>query len=670
MSNAPHASPTCPTAPPSPHRPDYGSARRRWARGRWLLAVVGVLVVAAASAGWWAAGRGYKTSALRRLFPSDPRYMGKPQVLLASPGDQESGVMPDAYVRAEFSKPNGRGVDPATLPGAVLLLKGNARERVPAMVNTDAVGSVIVLRPERPLEFNALYTFEVLPALRDEAGAAFEHYTATFSTAGGDAYSDFPAAGQKVDQPATAGQWYTGVTFGPDGKLYASTLAGQVVRFDVAADGNLSAPKTISTVLARNGGPRIMTGITFDPASTADRLVAYVAHGTFPFDAVPGNAPARSKAGTPHGLSNKVIPDWSGKVSRLSGPNLEHYEDVIVGLPRARHDHTTGQIVFGTDGAMYFGQASNTAMGAPDREWGYRPERLLTACVMRVDPAALAGRHGPLNVQTAEGGDYDPFAPGAPLTIYATGTRNCYDLLWHSSGRLYATLNGSARGGNTPSTPAGGAAHARRLDEAATGPYAGPAVPGLQQVGTQNDYLLRLEGGGFYGHPNPTRAEYVMNGGNPTARPDPCEVAEYPVGTPPDRNWRRPAHDFGKNLSPNGLVEYTGAAFPALRGKLLAVRFSGGKDVVALTPDEATGDVRETISGLDGFTHFHDPVDLCQSPTTGFLYVAEHTGKKITLVRPAAGDGVSHRAIRVDTSAPAGLPGVPQTPVVSAPTGQ
>ena len=34
---------------------------------------------------------------------------------------------------------------------------------------------------------------------------------------------------------------------------------------------------------------------------------------------------------------------------------------------------------------------------------------------------------------------------------------------------------------------------------------------------TQNDYLLRVEKGGYYGHPNPARAEYVLNGGNPTA---------------------------------------------------------------------------------------------------------------------------------------------------------
>ncbi|MDB5294986.1 MAG: hypothetical protein JWO31_969 [Phycisphaerales bacterium] len=665
-----------PGTPPaaSRHRPDYGRigpVRRLWAsRRRVALVAAALLVAVALAAGVWAKGRGYKTDLFARLFPDSVKYLKKPTVVAVRPADYEGGVPPDAFIAADVNLPNpGKVIDRATLDGAVFLLKGNARERVEAVVNTSGGGDAIVIRPTRPLELNALYTFEVLPALKDTGGAGFEHFSSTFSTAAGTVYTEFPAAATKVELPASAGQWWTGVTFGPDGRLYASTLAGQVGRFDVASDGTLSNLKLISTVLAASRGPRIMTGITFDPASTPDHLVAYVAHGTFPFDRVPEGAPSRSKAGTPHGLSNKVIPDWSGKISRLSGPDLEKYEDVVVGLPRARHDHTTGQISFGPDKAMYFAQASNTAMGQPDHEWGYRPERLLTGCLMRVDPSALAAGRPPLDVQTEEVDPasgrkpYDPFAPAAPLTIVATGTRNCYDLVWHSNGRLYATLNGSARGGNTP---AGGASPARRFDAATAGPYAGPVVPGLAGVGTQNDYLLRIEPGGYYGHPNPTRAEFVMNGGNPTAGKDPFEVAEYPVGTLPDRNWRRPAFDFGKNLSPCGAAEYTGDAFPALKGKILVVRFSGGKDVVALTPGD-NGDVAEVVTGLDGFTTFHDPVDLCVAPATGFVYVAEHTGKKITLLRPAA-DPVSKRAIRNVMAGPGdAAPARPSLPMVRTP---
>jgi glucose/arabinose dehydrogenase len=645
------------------HRPDYGASRRgvrRWFRGHLALTIAMALLIAAGGFAWWAQGRGYKTAMFAYFFPDDPKFLKKPTIFAVRPADRDDGIEPDAFIAADVTLPNpGKVIDRATLDGGVQLLKGNGREKVPAMVNTTGGGDAIVLKPLKPLELNALYFFEVLPALKDTGGAPFEHFVSTFTTAAGSVYSEYPIAAEKLPQTASSGQWYTGVTFGPDGKLYASTLAGQIVRFAVAKDGALSSPQMITTVLARNQGPRICTGITFDPSSTANNLIVYMAHGVFPYDRTGEGTPTKT-SGTPHGLSKKVIPEWSGKISRLSGPNLENYQDVIIGLPRARHDHTTGQISFGRDGAMYFGQASNTAMGEPDHEWGFRPERLLTACVMRVDMKALEARGLPLNVQTEEGGNYDPFAPGAPLTIFADGTRNCYDLLFHSNGRFYATCNGSARGGNCPATPPGGHSNARRFDVAA-GPYNGGEVPGLQKVGTQNDYLFRLEQGAYYGHPNPMRAEFVMNGGNPTAGKDPCEVAEYPVGVQPDRNWHRPAYDFNKNLAPCGMMEYTGDAFAALKGKILCVRFSGGKDIIALTPDEQTGDIREFIVGIDGFTHFFDPVDLCQSPKTGFIYVAEHTGKQITLVRPIA-DGVSKRVVRQDVTPP----GTPkQEPIVS-----
>src|SRR6185503_6008982 len=123
-------------------------------------------------------------------------------------------------------------------------------------------------------------------------------------------------------------------------------------------------------------------------------------------------------------------------------------------------------------------------------------------------------------------------APDAALTIYATGVRVGYDMLWHSNGHLYTAINGSAQGGNTPGTPP---------------EYKGMTpIAGIRNVDeTQPDLLLKLEKGGYYGHPNPIRGEYVLNGGNPTEGKDPLEVTKYPVGTMPDKNWRHPAYNFG-----------------------------------------------------------------------------------------------------------------------------
>jgi hypothetical protein len=126
-------------------------------------------------------------------------------------------------------------------------------------------------------------------------------------------------------------------------------------------------------------------------------------------------------------------------------------------------------------------------------------------------------------------------------------------------------------------------------------------------------------------------------GGNPTAGPDPVEIARYPVGTMPDSHWRLPAMEFGRNLAPCGIIEYHGSGPTAiLNGAMLVCRYSGGKDICAIVPN-ADGSIREMITGIDGLTRLADPLDLTQHPATGNLYVAEFGGKKLTLVRAKPG---------------------------------
>ncbi|MEO6437384.1 MAG: fibronectin type III domain-containing protein, partial [Tepidisphaeraceae bacterium] len=155
----------------------------------------------------------------------------------------------------------------------------------------------------------------------------------------------------------------------------------------------------------------------------------------------------------------------------------------------------------------------------------------------------------------------------------------------------------------------------------------------------QNDYLYNVVQGGYYGHPNPSRYEYVLNGGNPTSSTDPEQVTSYPVGTLPDRNYRGAAFDFGGKRSPNGVIEYKSNAFGgALAGKLLVVRYSGGDDIIILTPD-ANGNIVASQTGAPGMTAFNNPLDLIEDTLNGNLYVAELGGSQITLLRPVGGGG-------------------------------
>ena len=537
-------------------------------------------------------------------------------VLLTRPGDGEKDVLPNAFISADLNA--GHAIDPGTLTNeSVRLFRVKDNEPIPADVNTSGAGDAIVLQPQQMLEPRTAYRFEVTKKVRDRGGLELMPYVMTFTTGGGDALKGFPVAFEKVELPVE-NEHVTSLAIGPDGRLYAASGSGHIIRFDVQPDGMLAGKQVIATLVQHNKGPRLITGICFDPAATKENPVLWVSHGQF----------LLNQRGE---MSSEGYDDWTGKITRLSGKDLAEYRDVIVNLPRSWRDHLNNQIAFGPDGALYWSQGSHTAMGAPDSKWGHRTERLLSAAILRADVKAIGEKT--VDVKTDEGGKYDPFAAGAPVTIYASGVRVAYDMLWHSNGNLYAATNGSAMGGSVPGTPDGIAP--KRIDEEKFGAYDGERVPSLIGLAeTQDDRLLKVDRGAYYGHPNPMRGEYVLDGGNPTSNKDPLEIESYPRGTKPDRNLHLPVYSFGKHISPNGLLEYKGNVFGgALRGKILVTRFSGGKDILVLVPD-AKGGISETLSGIAGLTQFQDPLDLAQDESTGRIYVAEFRGEKLALLRP------------------------------------
>jgi glucose/arabinose dehydrogenase len=543
--------------------------------------------------------------------------VNRPSVTFTRPANGESSVLPNSFVSCDVNLPNpGHGIDAETMNSqSIRLTRARDGKSIAARFNTSGAGDAIVCQPIDLLEPSTQYTFEVTGTLSDTSGSHFAPFKMTFTTAAGSASSEFPVAFEKVLMPDTKvlipgtdrPSAYTALTIGPDGKLYAATFDGRIFRFAIARDGALADRETISTVQAANHGPRLITGITFDPHSTASNPTLWVSHGQMAIN-----------QGRIEGAD-----DWTGKISTIAGPNLSDYHDVVVGLPRAYKDHLNFQMAFGPDGALYFCQGSDTSTGAPDKKWNFRAEHMLTAACLRLEPKLIA--NAPLDVKTEDGGSYDPAAPGAPLTIYATGVRCGFDLLWHSNGNLYCGMNGGAAGGNTPA-----------------GPNC-PAITNIQE--TTEDLLLRIEKDRYYGHPNPTRNQFVLMGGNPTSGVDPQEITEYPVGTMPEKNWQPPAYDFGKSVSPNGLLEYRGDLFNgALDHKILVTRYSGGKDIIVLTPGP-DGNITEAITGIDGFTQFSDPLDLAEDLKSGNIYVAEYGGRQITLLRPRDG-ATSHRVFR------------------------
>ncbi|WP_407344421.1 kelch repeat-containing protein [Pengzhenrongella phosphoraccumulans] len=536
-----------------------------------------------------------------------------PRVAAVTPVNLTTGAATDLSVTAGLAVTAG-GIDATTLTRSTARLTvASDGSSVPAGVNTSGGGDVIVLTPDAPLTTGTTYRFDVTSGVRDVAGNAFQPWSSVFTVGTANGGTGIPGvAFAQTTTPAT-GFMFTSLTMGPDGFLYAATLDGYLLRYPVAADGSLGAGVRIDTVRTHAGGARTIIGLAFDPASTAASPILWLTEN-------------RQYVGTAD------VPNWTSKIVRLSGPNLANAEDVVVGLPRSARDHETNSLAF-KDGLLYITQGSNSAMGAPDLAWGMREEGLLSAAVLRLDPSKLPATL-PLDVKTAEGGTYDPFAPSAALTLYATGVRNAYDLVWHSNGKLYVPTNGSARGGNIPAAPTTPPAQcARRSD----GPWTGPANPGVTNNPVdETDWVFRVAQGGYYGHPNAARCEWVFNGGNPTAAADPFETTAYPVGVAPDRNYRAAdVFDAGLHASANGVVEYRGTAFGgALTGKLVVVRYSASQDLMVLDPGGVDGMIVSRTLGVTGFKGFNQPLDIAQHVPSGNLYVTELGAQRITRLVP------------------------------------
>ena len=154
-------------------------------------------------------------------------------------------------------------------------------------------------------------------ACTDVTGKPFAPYSIVFTTGSGGGTGG-PVAFDKVVGVAT-GASFTTVVKGPDGRLYAGTLDGDIYRFPINADG------TLGTADGHQHGPR----------------------RTPPRSACPARRPARSSGwrstrrprrprrscGSPTTTSTSArsnVPDWSGRIGRLTGADLGTYTSEVV----------------------------------------------------------------------------------------------------------------------------------------------------------------------------------------------------------------------------------------------------------------------------------------------------------------------------------------------------
>ncbi|TGO06704.1 Fibronectin type III domain protein [Serinibacter arcticus] len=563
----------------------------------------------------------------------------------------------------------GFGVDDATMPGNVQLFRVSDGSAVAGSVNTSGGNDTINFAPAEPLAPRTAYRFTVSNGVKDRLGNAWVPFESVFTTGAGvvdPGSSEFKPltniAFEKVELPIGDGKYWASFVFGPDGKLYGSTIGQGLFRFTVNTDGTLTNMENLGYAGIA------MIGLLFDQSSTAGDLKLWVTN-------------------TSPNVSNEQN-QWASGISQLTGANLQNRKQVFTEMPRSQSDHLTNSMIYGPGGDIYVLQGSNQAGGDLDGTWGQRGEQLLTAALLHFDPdharvrAAVTDAEGdnPLSVKTAQGGTYDPYATDAPLKIYATGIRNAYDLVYHSNGHIYVPTNGTAAGGNTPGVTYNAATNtytrqaaagipgfasvngqdvtaACRARDARDATYTPRSVPPTSNVPTQRDHLYDVVEGGYYGHPNPTRCEWVLHEGNDPANPPKWgggaagNQTKYLPTVLPESNYKGVAYDFEFNKSPNGALEYQSSTFGGQLAKaLVVVRFSNNNDLIFMQVDPATGKVlgAQTEVGLTGVPNttmqgvggFNDPLEVVEDTRNGNLYINQYdragSAQKLYLLRVPA----------------------------------
>jgi hypothetical protein len=504
-----------------------------------------------------------------------------------SPDDGAWDVSIEAAVQAHVSE----RFDPATVTAeAVRLWRGSVR--VAARITSD-LGGVVTISPEAPLAPDTEYRVEITGELKSAEGVALTPFEARFRTGqtGAAGTRTLPAF-QKTKIGVTQGM--TALALGPDPSLYAATWEGRLLRW--ALDPATGRPRGEPRTVWQPERTRI-TALRFDPDAVRNRHL---------WVALDDNA----------GASVCEL-RFTARIVRLTLPESDggavEVREFIIGLPVG--DHAVSGLAFAPDGRLHFFCGAITMLGGEKK--GAR-ETPLSAAVLVAD--ARAKNFSPVNVNTEPPVRYNPALPDAPVRIFATGIREAYGLCWHSNGQLYAGVNQNDTAELTPANTA------RQL----------PAVSVRA-----DEPLIRIVSGGYYGHPNPARDEWVLMGGNPTAAEDPWESTRLPVGTQPEPRFN-PAL-LMKNLVPlggqsaDGCAEWRGSG--PLRGRLLICFYTSARTIhtFAFSKDGAQVIADEPLCDASGAPlKFGGPLDLAIDDAQGRLYVADFADPRR---KDSAGEG-------------------------------
>ncbi|MCO8120110.1 Ig-like domain-containing protein [Stieleria sp. TO1_6] len=486
-------------------------------------------------------------------------------------------------------------IDVATLAEIHLTCQtAGSESEVKIRSSTDLTGASITISPEQFLEPDQLYRLVASTGLRARDGSAVDPFqivfrttAATESTGGG---LDF------IAEPFDSTRSMTTVVVGPDRRLYAASAFGEILCWDLDAEGR---PSNRRVLFHDPTTSRQFIDLEFHPASTAENLELWVSYA--------------------ERLSDPADPrhHFSGQIARLKirGDQIIDYQVVVKGLPHGRevqggHEtlpHQPNGLCF-VDGMLYQSVGSTSSSGGPPN-WGI-PEQPLSACILEIDYQKIGGE----TVDVYPGGErYDPDASGAVVKRFATGIRNALEIIAHSNGRLYTAVNINDRGKRSDGVP----------DD--------PELPGdqnelIKQVTPDHESLYILQRGRHYGFPNPSIGNYVLAGGNPTNGEDPFEITDYPVGTKPEAGFAPelmyPIWQWG-GTSPNGMIEYRPTFKHPLKTRILCCFYSAGDIAAIALGADGLPERIDKLRSPTGKLQLRGPLDITQDESTGSLYIAD-----------------------------------------------
>ena len=359
----------------------------------------------------------------------------------------------------------------------------------------------------------------------------------------------------------------TSLAFGPDGRLYAAGISSVHALTLDPATKDATAVEVIDT------GLDDVMGLAFDPNATAEQPVFYISR--------------RDQTRTDGFESVITRYAWTGSSWQT--------DDIITGLPTSRpsFNHLTNGLAFDTQGRLLIAQGSATDAGVPSQaDW---PETPLSAAIL------VADIHDPdfdghiTYTPPGPPTDHEVEQAGGDVSVFASGLRNPWDLVVHSSGNILATDNGPI--GNTVST----------------------SCDTQGSSNERNDELNLIQEGAYYGHPNRNRG-----------RTEPLECQYLPPSSPSGAGYVAPAAVLPPHCSCNGIDEFRSDVFGGtLQGDLVIAQWVLGQLALAdVAPDGATVNSLTVLrAGLAA------PLDVIVADD-GTIFFSEFTENRIGFLAP------------------------------------